>query len=198
MSASHAADAAAPAPVEQRLAALERVIEARPHASGYDIDHGIADIEKLTPEAGAKVVARAWTDTEFRARLLADGKAAVAEFGITMPAHHRQLVVLEDTPSLHNVIVCTLCSCTAMALIGPPPDWYKDLAYRARVVRESRTVLREMGCDLPDEVAIQVWDTTADTRFMVLPVQPPHTIGWDEERLAALVTRDSLIGVQRL
>ena len=99
---------------------------------------------------------------------------------------------------MHNVICCTLCSCTAFTIIGLPPDWYKDLEYRARVVRESRTVLREMGLDLPPEVEIRVWDTTADTRYMVLPMQPPHTEGWSEEQLAGIVTRDSLIGVARL
>jgi nitrile hydratase len=115
-----------------------------------------------------------------------------------MPPHHRHLVVLENTPSVHNVICCTLCSCTAFTLIGLPPDWYKDLEYRARVVRESRSVLKEMGLDLAPEVEIRVWDTTADTRYLVLPVQPLHTRGWPEAELAAVVTRDSLIGVARL
>jgi nitrile hydratase len=137
-------------------------------------------------------------DPEFRARLLANGAAAVAELGVTMPKHHRHLVVLENTPSVQNVICCTQCSCTAFTIIGLPPDWYKDLEYRARVVRESRTVLREMGLDLPPEVEVRVWDTTTDTRYMVLPVQPPHTIGWPEDKLVDVVTRDSMIGVARL
>jgi nitrile hydratase subunit alpha len=106
--------------------------------------------------------------------------------------------VLENTPAVHNVIVCTLCSCTATTLIGPPPNWYEDLEYRARVVREARTVLQEMGCPVAPETEVRVWDTTADTRFMVLPMQPPETIGWPEDKLAAIVTRDSLIGVARL
>jgi nitrile hydratase len=150
------------------------------------------------PENGARVVAQAWTDPAFRARLLADGKAAVAELGFEMPRHHRHLVVLENTPAVHNVICCTLCSCTAFTIIGLPPDWYKDLEYRARVVRESRTVLKEMGLDLPAEVEIRVWDTTADTRYMVLPMRRRAHAGWSEDELAAIVSRDSLIGVARL
>jgi nitrile hydratase len=137
-------------------------------------------------------------DPEFRKRLLADGRAAALELGFTMPNHHRHLVVLENTPKVQNVICCTLCSCTAFTLIGLPPDWYKDLEYRSRVVRESRTVLGEMGLRLDPEVEIRVWDTTADTRYMVLPERPPHSAGWTEEQLAALVTRDSLIGVARI
>ena len=151
-----------------------------------------------TPERGARVVAKAWTDEAFRRQLLANGRDAVIGLGLTMPPHHRHLVVLENTPTLHNVICCTLCSCTAFTIIGLPPDWYKDLEYRARVVRESRTVLSEMGFDLPSDVEIRVWDTTADTRYMVLPEQPPETVGWSEEQLAAIVTRDGLIGVARV
>lgn len=154
--------------------------------------------EEWVPRNGARVVARAWVDPAFRARLLADGRAAVAELGLAMPPHHRHLVVLENTPTVQNVICCTLCSCTAFTLIGLPPDWYKDFEYRSRVVRESRTVLKEMGLDLAPEVEIRVWDTTADTRYMVLPVQPPETVGWPEERLAEIVTRDAMIGVARL
>jgi len=154
--------------------------------------------EQWVPQNGARVVARAWTDAAFRARLLADGKAAVAELGYDMPRHHRHLVVLENSSDVHNVICCTLCSCTAFTIVGLPPDWYKDLEYRARIVRESRTVLKEMGLDLPADIEIRVWDTTADTRYMVLPARPPNTEGWSEAQLAAIVTRDSLIGVARL
>jgi nitrile hydratase len=107
-------------------------------------------------------------------------------------------VVLENTPSVHNVICCTLCSCTAFSIIGLPPDWYKDLEYRARVVRQSRTVLKEMGLDLPSAMEVRVWDTTADTRYMVLPVRPPETAEWSEEQLVKIVTKDSMIGVARL
>src|SRR5580698_4587368 len=154
--------------------------------------------EQWVPENGARVVAKAWVDDAFRQRLLANGRAAIAELGLTMPKHHRHLVVLENSATVQNVICCTLCSCTAMAVIGLPPDWYKDLEYRARVVRESRSVLREMGLELPPEVEIRVWDTTADTRYMVLPVQPPETSGWPEQKLIDIVTKESMIGVARL
>ena len=117
---------------------------------------------------------------------------------MTLPAHHRHLVVLENSPTVQNVICCTLCSCTAFTIIGLPPDWYKDLEYRARIVRQSRTVLKEMGLDLAPSIEIRVWDTTADTRYMVLPVRPPHTEGWSESQLAQIVTKDAMIGVARL
>ncbi|MBX3653471.1 MAG: nitrile hydratase subunit alpha [Ramlibacter sp.] len=187
------------ATVEQRLDAIQSALDER----GMGISAVVDELshkaqEEWLPHNGARVVARAWVDAEFRARLLANGRDAVAELGLTLPKHHRHLVVLENAPLVHNVICCTLCSCTAFTLIGLPPDWYKDLPYRSRVVRESRTVLREMGLDLPPEVELRVWDTTADTRYMVLPEQPPHTAGWPEERLAGVVTRDSLIGVARL
>ena len=187
------------AAIEQRVAAIETVFDER----GLTANNVVAELEHLAqeewlPQNGARVVARAWTDPAFRARLLADGRAAVAELGLTMPRHHRHLVVLENTPTVQNVICCTLCSCTAFTIVGLPPDWYKDLEYRARVVRQSRTVLREMGLDLPPEVEIRVWDTTADTRYMVLPVQPAATVGWPEAELARIVTRDSMIGVARL
>ena len=186
------------ASVEQRMQAIEAALTER----GFD-PKVIADLEHLAteewlPKNGARVVARAWSDPAFRQRLLANGRAAVTELGLSMPPHHRHLVVLENTPTLQNVICCTLCSCTAFTIIGIPPDWYKDLEYRARVVRQSRTVLREMGLDLPAAVEIRVWDTTADTRYMVLPVQPPHTIGWPEEKLAEIVTRDGMIGTALL
>lgn len=187
------------APVEQRVLAIHEAFLER----GLTTPQAVEDLEhkaqeEWLPRNGARVVARAWSDTAFRARLLTDGRSAVMEMGLTLPPHHRHLVVLENTPMLQNVICCTLCSCTAYTVIGLPPDWYKDLEYRARVVRQSRTVLREMGLDLPAEVEIRVWDTTADTRYMVLPVRPDHTAGWSEEQLAALVTRDGLIGVARL
>ncbi|RAI54594.1 nitrile hydratase subunit alpha [Roseicella frigidaeris] len=187
------------APVEQRAAAIEQLLNEAGQGASAFADEFIAHAdEKWVPQNGARVVAKAWTDPAFRARLLADGREAVKELGLSMPPHHRHLVVLENTPTVHNVIVCTLCSCTAFTIIGLAPDWYKDLEYRARVVREARSVLREMGLDLPPDIEIRVWDTTADTRYMVLPVQPPESIGWPEERLAALVTQDSMIGVSRL
>lgn len=184
---------------QQRVEAIQAALDARgmnASALAEELDH--AAQEQWVPDNGARVVARAWTDPAFKARLLANGVAAVMELGVPMPKHHRHLVVLENTEAVQNVICCTLCSCTAFTVIGLPPDWYKDLEYRSRVVRESRTVLKDMGLELPPEVEIRVWDTTADTRYMVLPVQPPHTVGWPEEKLAAIVTRDSLIGVARL
>jgi nitrile hydratase len=142
--------------------------------------------------------AKAWLDDAFRQRLLANGKAAVAELGIDLPPHHRHLVVLENTALVHNVICCTLCSCTAFTVIGLPPDWYKDLNYRARIVRESRSVLREMGLDLPDTMELRVWDTTADTRYMVMPQRPSGTDGLTVDQLTALISKDALIGVARI
>jgi nitrile hydratase len=187
------------APLEQRVDAIQAALDER----GMKATEAVLELAHLAedgwvPQNGARVVARAWVDPEFRKRLLADGRSAVMELGLTMPKHHRHLVVLENTPTVQNVICCTLCSCTAFTIIGLPPDWYKDLEYRSRVVRESRTVLREMGLDLPAEVEIRVWDTTADTRYMVLPQQPPETVGWTEEKLAGIVTRDAMIGVARL
>jgi nitrile hydratase len=187
------------APVEARVEAIEAALTDRglTDAKGVEeLEHKLQD--EWIPRNGARVVARAWVDPAFRARLLADGTTAVKELGLSMPAHHRHLVVLENAPKVQNVICCTLCSCTAFSIIGLPPDWYKDLEYRSRVVRESRTVLREMGLDLAADVEVRVWDTTADTRYMVLPQQPPHTIGWPEEKLVDVVTRDSMIGVERL
>ena len=187
------------ASVEQRVDAVQAVLEERGLKAGEFIEQAEHVVEEQwVPQNGARVVAKAWTDPAFRRRLLANGREAVAELGLGMPPHHRHLVVLENTPSLHNVICCTLCSCTAFTIIGLPPDWYKDLEYRSRVVRESRTVLREMGLELPAEMEIRVWDTTADTRYMVLPVQPAQTAGWSEEKLATIVTKDSMIGVSRL
>ena len=187
------------ATVEQRVDAIQSALEAKGLKASEAIDElSHKATEEWVPRNGARVVARAWVDPEFRKRLLANGRAAVAELGLAMPKHHRHLVVLENSPKVQNVICCTLCSCTAFTIIGLPPDWYKDLEYRSRVVRESRTVLQEMGLDLAPDVEVRVWDTTADTRYMVLPERPAGTEGWSEEQLAALVTRDSMIGVARL
>ena len=147
---------------------------------------------------GAQVVVRAWTDAAFRDRLLKDGKSAVEEMGFELPKHHRHLVVLENTPGVHNVICCTQCSCTAFTIIGAAPGWYKDMEYRARIVREARTVLKEMGLELPASTEVRVWDTSADTRYMVLPMQPKETKDWPREKLVDIVTQDSMIGVSRL
>lgn len=187
------------ASVEARVDAIQAAFEERGMKPAEFIQEfrELAE-EKWLPENGARVCAKAWTDPAFKARLMANGRDAVAELGLSMPAHHRHLVVLENTASIHNVIVCTLCSCTAFSIIGLPPDWYKDLEYRARVVRQSRTVLKEMGLELPASMEVRVWDTTADTRYMVLPMRPSGTEGWSEEKLAGLISKDMMIGVARV
>ena len=146
-----------------------------------------------TPERGARVVARAWVDAEYKRRLLANGTAACEELGLEIPGLH--LVVVENTPQVHNAIVCTLCSCYPRVLLGIPPDWYKSRNYRSRMVREPRAVLAEFGLRIPETVQIRVHDSTADMRYMVLPMRPQGTEGWDEQRLAGIVTRDCMIGV---
>ncbi len=158
-----------------------------------EVDATVADMRSRGPERGAKVVARAWTDPAFKARLLANGTQACEELGLDVPA--LRLVVVENMPETHNVIVCTLCSCYPRMLLGLPPDWYKSANYRSRVVREPRVVLAEFGLRIPDSVAIRVHDSTADMRYMVLPMRPTGTDGWSEERLAEIVSRDSMIGV---
>jgi nitrile hydratase len=157
-----------------------------------EIEDKIEEWDGKVPENGAKVVARAWVDPAFKKRLLADGNKAVAELGFEFPG--LKLVVLENTPKVHNVIVCTLCSCYPRALLGLPPLWYKSREYRSRTVREPRAVLREFGTELADSVEVRVVDSTADCRFLVLPRRPAGTDGWNEEQLATLVTRDSMIG----
>ncbi|MGH2458854.1 MAG: nitrile hydratase subunit alpha, partial [Chloroflexota bacterium] len=149
--------------------------------------------QDIGPLNGARVVALAWTDPAFKARLLADGSAAINELGLD--GNRSPLVVVENTASIHNVVVCTLCSCYPWAVLGLPPTWYKSPAYRARVVIEPRVVLREFGLDLEDSVEIRVWDSSAEQRYLVLPERPAGTEGMSEEELARLVSRDSMIGV---
>ncbi|WP_310476311.1 nitrile hydratase subunit alpha [Sandarakinorhabdus sp.] len=153
-----------------------------------------AMVESWRPQNGAHVVARAWTDPAYRARLVADGTAACAELGYGGP-QGEYIVVLENTPTLHNVVVCTLCSCTPWPIMGLPRDWYKSPAYRSRITREPQAVLREMGLDLPADVKLRVWDTTAETRYMVLPMRPAGTEAYSEAELAALVTYETMVGV---
>ena len=157
------------------------------------VRRAIEAMDGRSPELGARVVARAWIDPAFKARLLADGNQAVAELGI--PLEPMNLLVVENTPKLHNVIVCTLCSCYPRMLLGLPPDWYKSRNYRSRTVNEPRAVLREFGTVIPDDVEVRVHDSTADMRYLVLPLRPPGTENMDEAALAKLVTRDSMIGV---
>jgi nitrile hydratase len=158
-----------------------------------EVEEAVQDMRRRTPERGARVVARAWVDAPFRQRLLADGPGACESLGIDVPK--LRLLVVENTPQVHNAIVCTLCSCYPRMLLGIPPDWYKSRNYRSRMVREPRAVLAEFGLALPEEVQIRVHDSTADMRYMVLPMRPSGTEGWSEERLASIVTRNAMIGV---
>ncbi len=161
--------------------------------SAEDLRGQIDRMDSLDATRGARLVARAWVDDPFRRRLLADSRAAAAELAIdTGPI---PILVMENTRSVHNLIVCTLCSCYPKFLLGPPPDWYKSRNYRSRAVREPRKVLAEFGTELAADVDIRVHDSTADMRYMVLPMRPPHTMDLNEEELAGLVTRDSLVGV---
>src|SRR5919198_1902720 len=153
--------------------------------SDADINTEVAQMRARSPERGARVVARAWVDAQYKKRLLANGTTACEELGLEIPGLH--LVVVENTPQVHNAIVCTLCSCYPRVLLGIPPDWYKSRNYRSRMVREPRAVLAEFGLRIPDTVQIRVHDSTADMRYMVLPMRPQGTEGWDEARLAAIV-----------
>ncbi|HTO08437.1 MAG TPA: nitrile hydratase subunit alpha [Myxococcota bacterium] len=186
-----------PAPIADRVRALEEALEARRLIPERFLETRAEQAqENFDWHNGARVVARAWTDPAYRKRLLENGTAAAAELGFRA-ANSEYLVVLENTPDTHNAIVCTQCSCTAWSVIGLPPEWYKSPEYRARLVREPRALLRSMGLDLPESVALRVWDTSGETRYMVLPERPAGTEGWSEERLASLVTREALIGVAR-
>jgi nitrile hydratase len=161
--------------------------------SADEVRRQVEDMDSRTPARGAKVVAHAWADPAYKARLLEDGNAALEEIGLDRGLY--KLVVVENTPAVHNVIVCTLCSCYPRWLLGLPPDWYKSRNSRSRVVREPRAVLEEFGLKLPDDVTVRVHDSTADMRYLVLPARPSGTDGWSEEQLAGLVTRDTMVGV---
>ena len=181
-----------------RAEALESILVEKGVVRPEVIDAIVRRYEQdIGPMNGAKAIARAWTDPAYRQRLLADAWRAIAELGVPTGPEIAPLVVVENTAAVHNVVVCTLCSCYPGSLLGLPPSWYKSPAYRARVVREPRTVLREMGLEVPPEVEIRVWDSSAEVRYMVLPERPAGSEGWPEERLAALVTRDAMIGVAR-
>ena len=162
------------------------------------VDQIVAHFEEnLGPMNGAKVIAKAWTDPDYRTRLLTDGTAAIAELGFGGP-EGEHVVVLENTANVHNLVVCTLCSCYPWPVLGLPPNWYKAPAYRSRAVREPRKVLAEMGTEIANDVEVRVWDSSAEARYLVLPMRPSGTDGFTEEQLAGVVTRDSMIGVQRL
>ena len=184
-------------PGEKSLALLDRFVtalKARGVVTEEEITEQIARTDQASPEIGARMVARAWTDPAYRALLLSDGTAAAEQMGVSR-AGAPPLGVLEDTERLHHLVVCTLCSCYPRMVLGYPPHWYKSAAYRARAVRDPRGVLAEWGTTLPDNIELRVVDSTADYRWMVLPVRPRGTEAWDEARLASLVTRDALVGV---
>lgn len=174
-------------------AAVEELLVMKGLLTGEDIDRQIRAMDERDHTRGARMVARAWLDHDYRKRLLKEGSAAAEELGF--PVGPLKLTVVENTATLHNVIVCTLCSCYPRALLGIPPDWYKSREYRSRVVREPRKVLAEFGVDLPPGTNVRVHDSTAELRYMVLPLRPKGTETFGEDQLAALVTRDSLIGV---
>ena len=195
MSGEHTGAAAA---LAAQVRHLERLLEQRGLVDPQELDRALeAFLARASPANGARLVARAWADEGFRARLLADASAALAELGLSMGGglQEQRLKVVENTEDSHNVIVCTLCSCYPIALLGPSPAWYKSEAYRSRVVRDPRAVLREFGFVLGPEVRINVWDSSAESRYMVLPRRPDGTEALNEQALAARVTRNGLIGV---
>jgi nitrile hydratase len=181
-------------PYAARIRAIEALLLEKGVLTEREVQDRISYMEARSPGNGAKLVARAWVDPDFKELLLSDGKAAASELGMD-PEHPAEFVVVENTPQVHNLIVCTLCSCYPRAILGRPPDWYKSFAYRSRAVREPRAVMREFGFEPPEGVEVLVHDSTADIRYMVLPMRPSGTRGMREEELAELVTRDSLVGV---
>ena len=181
-----------------RTKALEALLVEKGLISTDAIDGIVRQYESdIGPLNGARVVARAWTDPAYRQRLLADGTAAVAEMGYT-GRQGAEMVILENTPTVHNVVVCTLCSCYPWPVLGLPPTWYKSYAYRSRVVRDPRAVLAEFGLEVPDTVEVRVWDSNSEVRYMVLPERPPHTEHLSVEELTTLITRDAMIGVAKV
>jgi nitrile hydratase subunit alpha len=187
-------DQDAPLSYHQKLEiAIRELLIDKKMITADEVRSTVERFDTQSPLLGARVVARAWVDPEYKKRLLADGSAAVRELGINMET--TKLVVVENTPQVHNLIVCTLCSCYPRPVLGLPPDWYKSKAYRSRAIREPRAIMAEFGTTLPDGVAVRVHDSTADMRYLVLPQRPAGTDGWDESKLAELVTRDSMIGV---
>ena len=180
--------------VQLRVRALETVLAEKGYIDPEALDRIVEAYEtKIGPHIGARVVAKAWTDPAFKQALLEDANKAIAVLGISNQVGDH-LVAVENTPATHNIVVCTLCSCYPWDVLGLPPVWYKSFAYRSRTVKDPRGVLADFGVTMPTSTNIRVWDSTAETRFMVLPMRPPGTDGWDEEKLAELVTRDSMIG----
>ena len=184
--------------IEQRVKRLETLLVEKGLVDPVTLDTLIDTYEhRVGPRNGAAVVARAWTDADYKQRLLDDATSAIAELGYT-GRQGEHMVVLENTPATHNLVVCTLCSCYPWPVLGLPPTWYKASSYRARAVREPRAVLREFGCELDDSVEVRVWDSTAEVRYLVLPMRPDNTGELSEAALAELVTRDSMIGVSQV
>lgn len=182
-------------PIQLRTEALEQLLVEAGLVDPSIMDRFISTYANdVGPLNGAKVVAKAWTDPDYKARLLDEGTGAIGELGFKGP-QGEHMVVVENTDDIHNVVVCTLCSCYPWPVLGLPPSWYKDPAYRSRVVREPRTVLSEMGLDVPAEKSIKVWDSSSEVRFFVLPQRPAGTESLSEDELAALVTRDAMVGV---
>jgi nitrile hydratase alpha subunit len=177
---------------QRMIDALKELLVERKLLSADEVHKQIERMEAPGIHLGARIVARAWTDEAFKARLLEDGRAACAELGITVGEAHLQVV--DNTPDRHNLLVCTLCSCYPRSILGQPPSWYFSKHYRARAVNEPRAVLKEFGIELPSSIELQVHDSNADLRYLVLPMRPKGTEGWNEEQLAALVTRDALVG----
>ena len=182
-----------PSEYEIMSRAMQELLEEKGLVTADQVRRRMEQFDEELPYRGAKVVARAWTDPGFKERLLRDGKAACAEMGIDLEAD--RLIAVENTPEVHNVIVCTLCSCYPRSLLGMPPTWYKSSNYRSRVVFEPRAVLKEFGTELHERVTVRVHDSNADMRYLVVPMRPAGTEGWDEERLSALLSRDTLVGV---
>jgi nitrile hydratase len=186
------------ATIAARVRQVESLLEERGLVDSKELDRALeAFLARASPASGARVVARAWVDEGFRSRVLADANAALPEVGLSMGGglKDQRLKVLENTEAAHNVVVCTLCSCYPVALLGPSPTWYKSEAYRSRVVRDPRGVLQEFGFELAPDVDITVWDSSAESRYLVLPRRPPGTADLDETALATLVTRNGMIGV---
>ena len=179
----------------RRARAMEALLVEKGVCTTAEIQQMIDRVEARTPADGARVVARAWADPAYKERLLSDPEAALAELGYSLPDPTPMLDVVENTEEVHHLVVCTLCSCYPRALLGRPPDWYKSLAYRSRAVVDPRGVVREFGLELPDSIEVRVLDSTADLRYLVIPRRPQGTEGLSEQELAALVTRDSMIGV---
>jgi len=180
--------------MQLRVRALETILTEKGYIDPAALDAIVETFEtRIGPRIGGSIVARAWSDPDFKRRLLDDATAAVNSMGHTSPVGSH-LIAVENTPAVHNMVVCTLCSCYPWEVLGLPPVWYKSAPYRSRAVRDPKGVLADFGVHLPAQTAIRVWDSTAETRYIVLPMRPAGTDGWSEDRLAALVTRDSMIG----